>query len=115
MVNFTADQLSRSPTKTSNVEVKTLEYQENINLEKEQENEKEIAIVRSNVKANLKDKDYECLKFTDFWKKVRDKLIVKNGILYKTSESESLTGVPSKLVRLIFKLNQDSARSLIIR
>ncbi|CAF1125194.1 unnamed protein product [Brachionus calyciflorus] len=53
-LNFTADQLSRPPTETSNVEVKTLEYQANIDWIKEQENDKEIAIVRSNVRENLK-------------------------------------------------------------
>ncbi|CAF0882551.1 unnamed protein product [Brachionus calyciflorus] len=62
-LNFTADQLSRPPTETSNVEVK--------------------------------DEDYECLKFKEFWKKVREKLIVKNGIFYKTSDSESLIVVPT--------------------
>ena len=107
-LNFTEDQLSRPPTETSNVEVKTLEYQANIDWEKEQENDKDIEIFRSNVRANLKDEDYEFLKFKEFWKKVREKLIVKNGILYKTSDSESLIVVPSKLVRLICKLNHDS-------
>ncbi|CAF1096852.1 unnamed protein product, partial [Brachionus calyciflorus] len=107
-LNFTADQLSRPPTETSNVEVKTLEYQANIDWEKEQENDKEIALVRSDVRANLKDEDYECLNLKEFWKKVREKLIVKNGILYKTSDSESLIVIPSKLVRLICKLNHDA-------
>ncbi|CAF0998040.1 unnamed protein product [Brachionus calyciflorus] len=70
-LNFTADKLSRPPTETSNVEVKTLEYQANIDWEKEQENDKEI--VRINVRANLKDEDYECLKFKEFLKKKFDK------------------------------------------
>ncbi|CAF1017288.1 unnamed protein product [Brachionus calyciflorus] len=39
-LNFMADQLSRPSTETSNVEVKTLEYQANIDCEKEQENDK---------------------------------------------------------------------------
>ncbi|CAF0981010.1 unnamed protein product, partial [Brachionus calyciflorus] len=88
---------SRPPTETSNVEVKKLEYQANIDWEKEQENAKEIAKVRSNVRENLKEEDYECLKFKEFWKKVTEKLIVKNGILYKTIDSESSTKQISKI------------------
>jgi len=103
-LNFTADQLSRPPTETSNVEVKTLEYHANIDWEKEQENDKEIAIVRS----NLKDEDYECLNFKEFWKKVREKLIVQEWYPLQNKDSESLIVVPSKLVRLICKLNHDS-------
>ncbi|CAF1112013.1 unnamed protein product, partial [Brachionus calyciflorus] len=109
-LNFTADQLSRPPVHQDlgqTLEVKTLEFKANIDWEREQDSDKEIAIVKANLKTSSGD-DWESLKFFQFWNRIRADLVIKLGILYKKDQEQLLTVVPNRLIKLVCKLYHDS-------
>ncbi|CAF1009622.1 unnamed protein product [Brachionus calyciflorus] len=109
-LNFTADQLSRPPVHqdlSQTLEVKTLEFQANIDWEREQDGDKEIAIVKANLKTSSSD-DWESLKFFQIWNRIKIDLVIKLGILYKKDQDQLLIVVPSRLTKLVCKLYHDS-------
>ncbi|CAF1061945.1 unnamed protein product [Brachionus calyciflorus] len=105
-----SDKLSRPPVHqnlSQTLEVKNLEFKANIDWEREQDCDKEIAIVKANLKTSSDD-DWESLKFFQFWNRIRADLVIKLGILYKKDQEQLLIVVPNRLIKLVCKLYHDS-------
>ncbi|RNA43504.1 Transposon Ty3-G Gag-Pol poly [Brachionus plicatilis] len=78
----------------SKIDISKLKISDKLTIAEQQDDDKEIAIVKASVKADVRDDDWESLKYKEFWNRSREKLKVKNGIFYKNVKEEWLILVP---------------------
>ena len=85
--NKTADLLSRPAIASC----KTLDVKIEIDWAEEQDNDKELAIVKVNLKAGNNSSEYRGLDNFEFWRKNRDSLFVAKNVLYFKSKEDTIT------------------------
>ena len=94
IMNTTADLLSRPPTAA----IKTLDVKIEIDWEDEQDDDKEIAIVKANIRNSSKSVEYKELENHEIWSKNRDFFLISKNVLFlKNKDNVDLIVVPKNL------------------
>ena len=101
---------SSDTDKVSNViSINTLDVRISIDWAEEQDLDRELAIVKLNVKSNNDSTEYKGLDNYDLWKKNRSCLQVKDRTLYlRNKDNDDVIVVPTKLRTKICALYHDS-------
>ena len=103
--NKTADLLSRPAIASC----KTIDVNIEIDWAEEQDNDKELAIVKVNLKASNNSSEYRGLDNFEFWPQNRDFLyLAKNFLYFKSKDDGAVIVVPSHLRKKILPLYHDS-------